>query len=307
MPLSKNKSCKKIGGKEETRRSKKIGETGGNSHDHHVQIHLEESMKICFYTNVVFYFAGEATVSMPYSLRNFQLVVLVQCTHSTGRELKVGKSMEARKIWRAVGEHSDIEASKYRRFMVHIIYPIVLVHILINMSLHWRLQTSDTQEWNTKRRLPRNLGSTVLNSMYVCTKTLHFIGTSVHKWCHAVIAPDFCWKSISLLSKKDMIIYVQDCSNRVGMERQTNADHHDQILWEEIMGVIVYTNFVFFFAGKVTVSMSYSMIQTQWVVLTPSDHSFESVSVVSASMDSRNGTYYRMGILQKDSDNLTVN
>lgn len=50
----------------------------------------------CF-TNTVFFFAGKVTVSMPYTLMEFQLVVLVLCTHSTGRKLKLGTSIEARR------------------------------------------------------------------------------------------------------------------------------------------------------------------------------------------------------------------
>lgn len=50
-----------------------------------------------FYTNIVFFFAGIVIVYMPYYLRNFQLVVSVLCTHSTGRKSKVGISIEGRR------------------------------------------------------------------------------------------------------------------------------------------------------------------------------------------------------------------
>lgn len=85
------------GGKE-LRREKRAMErkiTGAYMIYQHTQILMEESMLMIFYTNIVFFYAGKATVSMPYYLRNFQLVVSVLCTHSIERELKAGISIEA--------------------------------------------------------------------------------------------------------------------------------------------------------------------------------------------------------------------
>lgn len=69
-----------------------------NSLDQHIQILREESMLITFFTNNVFFFVGNATVYMPYLLRNSHVVVLVPSTQSTEREWKVSTSIEARRI-----------------------------------------------------------------------------------------------------------------------------------------------------------------------------------------------------------------
>lgn len=59
----------------------------------HIQILKEEDMLIKVFANIVFYFTGKATVHIPYSLMNSQLVVLVHSTHSNGRDLKIGTSI----------------------------------------------------------------------------------------------------------------------------------------------------------------------------------------------------------------------
>lgn len=55
-------------------------------------------MKVTFYTNSRFFFAGKDTVTMPYSSRNLQLVVLVPSTQYNGRELEIGISIGARSL-----------------------------------------------------------------------------------------------------------------------------------------------------------------------------------------------------------------
>lgn len=55
-------------------KAKHIGSEGDHINNHYVQIHMEEIMVMIFYTNMVFFLAGEVIVSMPYLLRNSQLV-----------------------------------------------------------------------------------------------------------------------------------------------------------------------------------------------------------------------------------------
>lgn len=73
------------------------GRTGDYSLHYHVQVQMKESMVMSFFTNTVFFFACDVTVSMSYTLMEFQMVVLVLSTHSTRRKLKLGKSIEARR------------------------------------------------------------------------------------------------------------------------------------------------------------------------------------------------------------------
>lgn len=63
-------------------------------HNHHLRNLREERVMINFFTTYVFFFAGEVTVSMPYLLKNLQLVVLVLGTHSIEGDTRIGTSME---------------------------------------------------------------------------------------------------------------------------------------------------------------------------------------------------------------------
>lgn len=126
MSIPTSKSSKELGFGEE-RLSKKKEATGGYIFDHHVRILLKESMLMIFYTNIVLFFAGEVAVSMPYPLMNFQLVVLVQYTQSTGRELRVGTSMKARMVRRALCLCTAIGTFKLRRLSIYILHHSVLV------------------------------------------------------------------------------------------------------------------------------------------------------------------------------------
>lgn len=118
--MSSIRSTTRIG-TQETIKAKHIGSVGVHTTNHYDQILREEIMVKMFYTNIFFFFAGEANVYMPYSLRNFQFVVLVQCTHSSGRELRVGTSMEQIHTLRAL--KSVIAARTwYHKFVLYISY-----------------------------------------------------------------------------------------------------------------------------------------------------------------------------------------
>lgn len=97
------------------------------------------------------YTIGEATVSIAYPLMNFQLVVLVQCTHSTEKELKVGTSIEARMILSIV-----VWTLMYRRSALNTIHS-VLILIVNTSNIHYELQKRNTQQWDYNSRLPINL------------------------------------------------------------------------------------------------------------------------------------------------------
>lgn len=83
-----------LGGEEVTRGSRRMERLGDNTIDQFAQILQDESRVILFYANIVFFFVGEVTVSMYYSLTNFQVVVLVLCTHSNGMQAREGTNMK---------------------------------------------------------------------------------------------------------------------------------------------------------------------------------------------------------------------
>lgn len=165
MSISTSKS-----GKELERRGVRLSNgneiNGDHMFEHHVQVLLEESMVLVIYTNMVFVFAGEVTICMPYPLRTFQLVVLVHSTHSSGRKLKVGTSMEARIIWRTLGVNNASRTFKYRRFDFNVIHPFTLNLNLHSCSFLLRLKNRDTQGGNYNRGLPRYFIDLTMRGMY---------------------------------------------------------------------------------------------------------------------------------------------
>lgn len=66
---------------------------------------------------------------------------------------------------------------------------------------------------------------------------------------------------------------------------ENSVDHHVQILMEENMVIIFYTNPVFLFVGEVIVIMPCHILLIQRVVLAPSAHSLEGEVMVNTSMD----------------------
>lgn len=90
MPTLENHSCKELEGEEEM----SIWDGDGSTYNHHIQISWKESMKGYFITNIVFFFAGEATVNMPYLMTQLSWVVLAPCAHSLGEEPLISTSME---------------------------------------------------------------------------------------------------------------------------------------------------------------------------------------------------------------------
>lgn len=137
-------------------------------------------MVISFFTNLVFVFAGNVTLVMPYSLNNFQLVVLLLCTHSIGGELWITIrtiSMRARRKEKS----SHVKTKLPNEFgidngWVIMYYPSNsdLVWVLKDICLNrphctWHLFTS------TKQKLPRcrGLGHCILD---------HFTGSMEQLW-----------------------------------------------------------------------------------------------------------------------------
>lgn len=91
MPMYKSKSCKKLVCEEGRIDG---SESGIISAIYHAQIWCEESMVIPFLTNFFFFFfAGIVISSMSYFSRHSHMAVLVPSTHSSGRKLRIGSSI----------------------------------------------------------------------------------------------------------------------------------------------------------------------------------------------------------------------
>lgn len=78
MPMYKSFCCKEIGRSGEGVSKEEEGPRNSTD-DHHTQILREESM-VRYFTNMIFFFAGDT--SMQYLLMKLQIAILVHCTQS---------------------------------------------------------------------------------------------------------------------------------------------------------------------------------------------------------------------------------
>lgn len=67
--------------------------------------------------------------------------------------------------------------------------------------------------------------------------------------------------------------------------QKCTLDHPIQVLWEENILLIFFTNLVFFFEGEDTIFMSYHILHLQVVVSALSAHSLEGVTMIRISIN----------------------
>lgn len=150
MPIFKSKGCKELGGEEE--RVSRRREKSGNIVDHHAQLLMEESMVTINFANLVFVFAGNTTVIMPYSLNNSHLVVLLLCTHYNEREAGVGTSMALVMLRRQLSDYDIMGELWHENFHVHC---STVLKIVINSAIAYKIQVDKVRIKHKKQTLPR--------------------------------------------------------------------------------------------------------------------------------------------------------
>lgn len=90
---------------------------------------------------------------MPYSSRNFHVVVLVQYTHSTGRKSRVGTNMEPRLNFRTLWIVIAAGTCSYKSIFYVRFYSVLRLSLKTCCLLNQR----GTQKWNSNKGLPRKI------------------------------------------------------------------------------------------------------------------------------------------------------
>lgn len=82
-------------------------------------------------------------------------------------------------------------------------------------------------------------------------------------------------------------VAILDAAMRIknGWRRGSYRQYYAQILWEESILYCFLTNLLFFFAGYVTVAMTYYLISLQCVILESSAHSIKGEARIGTTME----------------------
>lgn len=132
-----------------------------------------EEVIIFYFTNIVFFFAGNITVTMHHQVFKLLWVVLALCAHSHEGTSMVSTSMATWRCTSVQGSASSVWTCKFRRIVIKKYYPTLPLPKLSMSSQHEKVQIRNNHSYRYTGRLP--------SSWYVTCSSLWHLKMGIMK------------------------------------------------------------------------------------------------------------------------------